>query len=89
MTKPKFTCPEDAKKSARCDKRIVEIFFYPDGWVPGAYNWPAPGRRVVFARNKSRQWVQSYIEPIDRKRPHGEGPAWVGMSENLGRLASG
>ena len=86
---PKSTCPADAKKAARKDPRIVEIHVYPDGWVPNKYRWPKSGRREVFIRNGARQWKRRYVEIIDIKRSHGEGPAWVALSERRGVLARG
>ena len=83
------TLPTDAKTAARKDKRIVEINVYPDGWVPNSYRWRSPGVRHVYRRNGSGHWKHVATIDIDRKRPHGDGPSWIGKSATGGRLASG
>ena len=97
MSKLEIQIPEAARQAAREDERIVELRVFPDGWVPNAYKWPAPGRRVVlkpaapetgFTREDS-VWQIERVDDIDRKRSRGEGPYWVAVSEKGGRLASG
>lgn len=79
---------KSAKAAARKDPRIVEINFYPDGWVPMSYRWPSPGVMLVYRRNGAQHWVLHSEKKIDRKRHHGRGPKWVALSAAGGRLAS-
>ena len=79
--------PKAAKSAARKDQRIVEIRAYPDGWVANNYKYAILGKRHTWVK-KYKRWVYQGYETIDRKKPYGRGPVWVGLSANGGRLAS-
>ena len=92
MNLDSMTLPTEALAAAEADPRIVSIVVYPDGWVPGAYKWPAPGRRFTWLRDKDAPGTAFWLarmETIDRKRTRGQGPEWVGRSLDNGWLASG
>jgi hypothetical protein len=48
------------------------VRYYPHGWVPNGYRYPAPGREVTVT--VSPFGVELTERRIDRKRPHGNGP---------------
>ena len=81
--------PKDAIAAAAKNPKIVSIVTYPEGFVPNAYKWAAPGVRLIFHRNKSGKWVHAKNENYDRKRSGGRGPWWIGKSVKDGRLAGG
>lgn len=55
----------------------AKAIVYPQGFLPNAYHYPAPGERVAVWRD-GRHSVQYY----DRKRSHGEGPRVSLWTEN-------
>jgi hypothetical protein len=48
------------------------VRYYPNGWVPNGYRYPAVGREVTVT--VSPFGVQLTERKIDRKRPWGNGP---------------
>jgi len=45
---------------------------YPEGFVPNAYRWPAPGTRTVVTRQADGTFTVR-TESYDRKRSYGLG----------------
>ena len=84
------TLPKAAREAAKKDRRIVQLVTYPDGWVSNSYRYRAPGQRTIWERKPGNgHWHTVRFEDIDRKRAHGQGPRWAGLSEKGGRLAVG
>ena len=82
--------PKAAAKAAAKDKRITAVTVYADGFVPNSYRYPCPGKCHRFERNPDTQRFRyAGSTTYDRKRTHGVGPNWVGLSAKGGRLASG
>lgn len=75
------------RKIFTSDPRIVSICEYPEGFLPNAYKWRAPGTRYVsrIVDGRLKRTTQSY----DRKRSGGRGPTWTALSERSGVILSG
>lgn len=77
-----MTTPEVIAAVFDHDTRIVEVVHYEDGFVPNAYNWPAPGTRRIYRRDGSVR-----TEGYDRKRSRrGKWHTLVGRSAKGGCL---
>jgi hypothetical protein len=48
--------------------KVHQVWYYPQGFVPNSYRWPAPGTRCVIHRNGTVT-----LSRYDRKRSYGRG----------------
>ena len=73
----------------RKERQPAKVYHYPDGWVPNAYRWKAPGLRHEWPVRDGRvAWSERVLVDIDRKRPNGRGPKWAVLTPKGGRLYS-
>ena len=75
--------PQAALDEMASDERVETVRVYLSGWVPNSYRWPAPGTCAFVSRDGTVR-----TGGYDRKRSGGNGPKWVALSANNGRLAS-
>ena len=62
---------------------------YPDGFVAKSYRYYKETRRCDYPIENGRvQWNRLKVEFVDARRPHGNGPSELVLSENNGRIWS-
>ncbi|MCK9569044.1 hypothetical protein M0R72_08890 [Candidatus Pacearchaeota archaeon] len=63
---------QDGEAALRKHPEKRRALVYPDGFVPNAYGWPAPGTRIVVTRQADGTFAHR-SETYDRKRSYGRG----------------